>query len=55
MFYCKLVSELKDHGFKINDYDLCVATKVVIGKQMAITWHVDDLKISHVDRKVVDK
>ena len=25
------------------------------GKQMTIYWHVDDLKISHVNPKAVDK
>ena len=25
------------------------------GNQFTITWHVDDLKLSHVDKKVVDK
>jgi hypothetical protein len=55
LFYRKLVSELKEHGFKINEYDPCVATKMVNGKQITITWHVDDLKISHMDREVVDE
>ena len=27
--------------------------KVVDGKQMMIVWHVDDLKISHVDKNDV--
>ena len=27
----------------------CMANKVIIGLQMTITWHVDDLKISHKD------
>jgi hypothetical protein len=26
----------------------------VNGKQLTVTWHVDDLKVSHVDKKVVD-
>lgn len=55
MFYNKLVLKLKEHSFKTNEYDPCVATKLVDGKQMTITWHVDDLKISNVDREVVDK
>ena len=53
LFYHKLVSELKERGFKINEYDPCVATKMVNDEQMTITWHVDDLKISHMDREVV--
>ena len=27
----------------------CVANATINGKQMTITWHVDDLKVSHVD------
>ena len=53
LFYLKLVLELKEHGFKINGYDPCVATKMVNGKQMTITCHIDDLRISHMDREVV--
>jgi hypothetical protein len=30
-----------------------VANKVVDGKQCTVVWHVDDLKISHMDPKVV--
>jgi hypothetical protein len=39
-------------GFKINPYDWCVANKTIDGKQCTILWHVDDLKVSHVDPKV---
>ena len=45
---------LWDEGFKENAYDSCVVNKMINGKQCTITWHVDDLKISHVDSKVVD-
>jgi len=44
---------LIEWGFKINEYDRCVTNKVINGKQCTIIWHVDDLKISHVDPKVV--
>lgn len=40
-------------GFEINPYDWCVANKTVDGEQLTITWHVDDLKISHADPAVV--
>ena len=33
----------------MNPYDWCVANKDINGKQCTIVWHVDDLKISHVD------
>ena len=44
---------LEDDGFVINPYNLCVANKVVNGKQLTVVWHVDDAKISHVDPDVV--
>jgi hypothetical protein len=46
LFYRKLVSELREMGFEINPYDLCVSIKMVNGTQMTIRWHVDDLMIS---------
>jgi hypothetical protein len=52
--YLKLLKDLEDKGFELNPYDPCVANKVINGKQFTITWHVDDLKLSHVDTKVVD-
>jgi hypothetical protein len=33
---------------------MCVANRKVIGKQQTVTWHVDDLKSSHVDSRVND-
>ena len=48
LFYNKLVSELTEYGFEINLYDPCVANKTINGSQMAVAWHVDNLKVSHV-------
>jgi hypothetical protein len=48
-----LSSVLIDWGFEVNPYDACVANKMINGKQCTILWHVDDLKISHVDEDVV--
>ena len=54
MFFENLSTFLVDElGFAKNEYDLCVANKVIDGKQCTVIWHVDDLKISHVDPKVV--
>ena len=55
LFYRKLRSELEDFGFEVNPYNPCVANKMVNGSQMAVTWHVNDLKISHVDSGKVTK
>ena len=38
-----------------NPYDPCVANKEINGSQFTIVWHVDDLKLSHKDPKVVDE
>ncbi|KAI2496760.1 Reverse transcriptase (RNA-dependent DNA polymerase) [Fragilaria crotonensis] len=54
LFWKKLSKQLIKWGFVLNPYDSCVANKIVNGKQCTILWHVDDLKISHVDPKVVD-
>lgn len=55
IFYKKLVRDFEKKGFKVNPYDLCVANRMVNSKQQAIAWHVDDMKISHVDLKANDE
>jgi hypothetical protein len=55
LFYKKLLKDLEDRGFVVNPYDPCVANKTVNGKQFSITWYVDDLRLCHVDFKVVDE
>ena len=42
-------------GFEVNPYDPCVANKTINGSQMTVTWHVDDLKISHKESSDVTK
>ena len=76
LFYRKLSKELVEHGFVINPYDPCVATKMIPTSaktaeiaikinnnlpnkdknfvvpshhQHTVTWHVDDVKSSHID------
>jgi hypothetical protein len=55
LFYQKLLGDLEKNGFTLNLYDPCVANKMVNGKQLTVTWHVDDLKLSHVDENEVTK
>ena len=55
LFWKELTKTLEGWGYERNPYDWCVMNKMVDGKQCTILWHVDDLKISHVDPKVVDK
>ena len=54
LFWKDLSGALKDWGFIANLYDDCVANKDVNGSQCTILWHVDDLKISHKDPRVVE-
>ncbi len=53
-FYEKLRDDLEADGFVINDYDPSVANKIVNGTQMTVTWHVDDLKVSHKDQAEIN-
>jgi hypothetical protein len=52
LFWRDLSGFLIDNGFVLNPYDECVANKDIKGSQCTIVWHVDDLKISHVDPQV---
>jgi len=55
LLFWKLLSEtLQEWSFVLNPYDKCVANKDIAGKQCTILWHIDDLKISHVDKNVVE-
>ena len=54
IFWRKLTSKLVEWGFTINPYDWCIANKQINGQQCTLVWHVDDMKISHVDTKIVD-
>ena len=55
LFYIKFVKNLKSIVFELNPYDPCVANKIVNGVQLTVVWHVDDLKVSHVDAGVVTR
>ena len=55
LFYKKFRASIEKIGYIVNPYDPCVANKTVRGKQHTISWHVDDLKSSHMDPKVNDE
>jgi hypothetical protein len=55
LYYKKFRKDIEGIGFIVNPYDSCVANRIIGGKQQTVTWHVDDLKSSHVDSKVNDK
>ena len=54
LYYQKFRKDILEYGFEMNPYDPCVANKMVKGRQLTITWHVDDLKASHKDPKVLE-
>ena len=51
--YKKLTKNFIEWGFKMNLYKQCLWNKNINGKQFTIIFHVDDLKLSHVDPLVV--
>jgi hypothetical protein len=52
LYYKKFCKDIETKGFVVNPYDPCVANRIIKGKQQTVTWHVDDLKSSHVDPTV---
>ena len=55
LWYLKFKKDLEQIGFKFNDYDPCIANRMVNGNQHTVRFHVDDLLSSHVDPKVNDR
>jgi len=55
LWYQTYSTTLKEMGFVINQYDYCVANADIDGSQCTICWYVDDNKISHKAKKVVDQ
>jgi hypothetical protein len=54
LFWRDMSSTLQNFGFIINPYDACVANMTIDGYQCTVVWHVDDLKISHVSKEIVE-
>jgi hypothetical protein len=55
LYYRKFVKSLTDIYFTINPYDPCAANKIIEGKQMTICFHVDDCKLGHRKKTVMDR
>jgi len=53
LWYDLFSTTLQKMGFELNPYDLCIANKMVDGKQCTVAWYVDDNKISHISPAVV--
>ena len=45
-----LLDTLIEWVFKLNEYDKCIANKIIKGKKCNVIWHVDDLEISMIDK-----
>ena len=55
LFYKKFRQNIKEIVFEINSYEICVANLIVNGEQQTLTWHVDDIMLSHVNPQLNDK
>ena len=44
-----MIKDLESYVLQINPYDPCVGNNIIKNKYMTGVWHVDDLKVSHVD------
>ncbi len=54
-WYKELRKNLEVYGFEINPYDPCAANSDINRKQMTVTWHVDELKVSHMELSELQK
>lgn len=55
LFWKKLSKAVHKWGFLTNSYHSCVANKEILDLYALVLWHVEDLKISHANSKVVDR
>ena len=54
LFYQKLSGQLYEWGYEQNPYDPCTFNKNIDGQQTTIQFHVDNLKLSHMDQGALD-
>ena len=54
LFWLDLSSHFKSWGFEANPYDQCTVNRMFGKHQCTIQWHVDDLKISCRNPKVIE-
>ena len=56
LFLREISQFLKEHGFTASSYDPCVVVNEVInGRQCIVAWHIDDLKMSHMEQQVLEE
>ena len=54
LWYKLYMSIIKDIGFQLNSYAMCVPNKDINRKQCTIACYVDDNKVSHVEQGIID-
>jgi len=52
LFSKDLTHTLTCWGFEVNPYDWCVENKTIEGKQYTVLWHIDDIRISDMNKAV---
>ena len=55
LYYQRFRADIEKLGFEVNPYDPCVANMELDGSQCTLVWHVDDIKASHKNPKVLDR
>ena len=50
--YKKFKKDIEVIGHEVNLFDIYVAKKIINSKQHILTWHVDNVKASHINPKV---
>ena len=54
LWYSHFMDNIRELGFKVNQYESCVANKEINGSTCTISWYIDDVKVSHCNTRVVD-
>ena len=49
LYHKKFRKDIEAIGYVVNPYDICVANKIIDGKQHTLTWHADNVKARYVD------
>ena len=52
LFYKHFWKDLESIGFVVNPYEIYAANRDINGHQQIVTWHVDDVKVSHKSSKI---
>ena len=53
LYYRRFINDIQLVGFTLNPYDPCIANKQVDGHQLTLVWHINDIKVSHVEECIV--